>query len=532
MWVTEMDPKERQRTAPGKGNRRKNVRILKRKLDGKKEEGPVKKLRVAAYCRVSTELASQEGSLKQQMNAFQRQISRKEEWELAGVYTDDGYTGTQAMHRQAFKRMIRDCEEGKIDYILTKSISRFARNTLECLSYIRRLREIGVSVYFEKENLDTGNPASEMILSILAAVAQEESRNISENVKWSQQKRFAQGISKWSFTYGYKKENGVEFLVDQKTAPVVRRIFEEYDRGLSLPQIARSLEEEGILSPQGGRWYPKVLAGILGNEKYVGDAMLQKSCTVDHLTHRRMKNDQTKVPSYYVRDHHEAIVDRRLFERVQVVRSLKDRHKGSVQYPYFQRIRCPFCGGFLVRSCMREHGRPAVWHCRSQAFQKDCGSYYIYEKYIDQGLKKAYVELDKDLLERRAKAQDQGRSAAALEGLWMKREKERLDKIEYYFLDIMVEDICFWTWDKMTVNWKCGLKSSVGICYQRNRDIPGHQEQAQAARSLSQEGVVIRRTNLLDQNSHNRLCYYGTGSTADLRQTQGSRKAGQRQQDL
>ena len=220
------------------------------------------KKRVAAYCRVSTEHEEQQSSLQIQMSAFQEQIDSRPDWELAGIYADNGITGTQVQNRTEFLRMMNDCENGLIDYIITKSISRFARNTLECLSYVRHLKQLGVFVYFEKERLDTSSSTSEMLLSILAAVAQEESRNISENIKWSQRKRFAEGIPKWAAVYGYTKVGELEYIIDEECATVVRRIFDDYIKGKSLMEISRGLAKDKILSPFGGTWFPKVLSQI------------------------------------------------------------------------------------------------------------------------------------------------------------------------------------------------------------------------------------------------------------------------------
>ncbi|MDO5136688.1 MAG: recombinase family protein, partial [Eubacteriales bacterium] len=384
-------------------------------------------------------------------------------------------------------------------------------------SYVRFLKEMGVFIYFEKEKLDTGNAASEMVLSILAAVAQEESRNISENIKWSQRKRFAEGIPKWSPTYGYKKENGIEFLIDDRTAPVVRRIFQEYAAGSSLPQIIRGLEEDQISSPNGKRWYPKVLSEILSNEKYVGDAMLQKSRTVDHLTHKRIRNDQTEVPSYYIRNHHTPIVDRKTFEIVQTVRSLKDRHKGSIQYPYYRRIRCPYCGDFLVRSCLPSRGRPGVWHCLSRDRQRECQQYYLYEAYLDQALREAYQSLDVEELRRFSKTFCKSRSVAAASAssaISMREQTETLTKIEYFFLESLVKEITFPHWECLMVFWKWGRSSSIHLNYRKNRDIPGHLEQQAMAQWLKETSIGDQGENPFDQNALHRLYYYGKDSSA------------------
>lgn len=320
---------------------KRNVRVLKREQEPmlKTESTPkAETKRVAAYCRVSTDKEEQESSLQVQMESFRKQIEERPGWELADIYADEGITGTQAKRRDAFNRMIADCEAGKIDYIITKSISRFARNTLECLTYVRQLKTYGVYVLFEKEHMDTGNEASEMVLSILAAIAQEESRNISENIKWNQRKRYEEGRAAWKETYGYKKEGDREFVVDVKTAPVVRRIFNDYIHGKRAVEIAEALEAEGIPGPKGNHWKYASVDFMLTNEKYCGDAQCQKSYVENHLNHRRCRNNHTVVPGYYIQDHHTPIVDRETFNMAQTVRSLRSRKGHPVQYPYGGRI--------------------------------------------------------------------------------------------------------------------------------------------------------------------------------------------------
>lgn len=336
---------------------------------------PVRRVvkRVAAYCRISTDLTAQQTSLETQVNAFRQKISQHVGWRLADIYADDGVTGTSAAKRPEFMRMVRDCEAGKIDYIITKSISRFARNTLECLSYIRYLQGLGVQLWFEKEGIDTGTAFSEMLLTILAAFAQEESRSISENQKWSIRKRFEAGIEKWSFTFGYRRSQQGEYLIHPLEGETVRRIFYLYEHGMSMAAIARQMEKENRPSAFCSRWTASHVHTILCNEKYVGDVMMQKKYTVDHLTHREVRNDQTVVPSYYVRDHHTPIISRKQYDRVQTIRKLKSSHSGPAQYPYADRLHCPRCG-----AVMRQH--EAAWHCSG------CRQYHVTAKALDRAV--------------------------------------------------------------------------------------------------------------------------------------------------
>lgn len=446
--------------------------------------------RVAAYCRVSTGLEEQKSSLRTQTNAYQAMISSHSDWIFAGIYSDEGISGTQTIHREGFLRMLEDCKKGKIDFIITKSISRFARNTLECLTYIRQLNEMKIGVLFEENGLNTDSEASELILSILAAVAQEESRTISTNVKWSWKKKFQAGQAKWSLTYGYKKENGKDFLIDHATAPIVQRIYEEYYHGKSLLKISKGLEKDQIPAPGGGlRWWPKVIAEILKNEKYTGDALFQKSYTTDHITHHRVKNLNSEVAdNYYVHNHHKPIVSKELFKNVQIIRSLKDTHSGSMQYPYSTFLICPFCQEPMARNSLPEHGRPGIWRC-----SKNCSFYYIYESYINKGFLSAY-------------------------SVYSGKKTEKIYKVEYYLLSENILSITFphdkenRLWKTMQIQWKNGTSTFVPLRYKRERDIPGSQTQLSIYTGLPWKEKVTSNT-LRSEISHKRSCYYNIYSS-------------------
>lgn len=453
--------------------RQKNVKKLTvspPKQDEKEPETAVKK-RVAAYCRVSTEEDCQLSSFQIQMGSLRDQIEKHEGWELVDVYADRGATGTRADRRENFNRMIADCEAGKIDYIITKSISRFARNTVECLAYVRQLKDLGVFIYFEKEHLDTGDEASEMVLSIMAAIAQEESRNISENFKWAYQKQCEAGKVKWQQIYGYMKVGNETFVPDPERAPIVKRIFDDYYHGKSLPQIVAWLRSEEIPNLRGGKWIASGVQQILCNEKYVGDAICLKHYVSDYMEHKLVRNKGEK-PTYYIRDHHEPLVDREVFEAVQEIRALKDLHTGAVQYPYGGLLTCPICGEKLVRNLLKRTHWPAGWHCPPENGNTVCAGYYIDETYIDNALRQAYRELDMDALRRQANKRDTEIAARAEAAIRMKEEMPELGKIEYYFLKEMVESIEFRKWDLIEIKWKCGLKSSVEVKYKKLCDIP------------------------------------------------------------
>ncbi|MCD8395896.1 MAG: recombinase family protein [Lachnospiraceae bacterium] len=459
---------------------RKSVKVLK-KEKAVDVENPASLLpetkRVAAYCRVSTDKEEQESSLQTQMESFRTLIAEHPGWELADVYADEGISGTQVRHRDSFMRMIADCKAGKVDYILTKSISRFARNTVECLTYVRELRAMGVYVYFEKERLDTINDASEMVLSILASIAQEESRSISENIKWNQRKRYQDGIAKWAATFGFKKEGDEEYLIDEETAPTVRRIFDEYIHGKKAKEIAAELEAEGVPAPKGGHWQYSTVDFLLTNEKYCGDAQCQKSYVENHLTHKRRRNDQTLIPGYYIHRHHEGIVSREDFELAQTVRNLRSRKGKRIQYPYGDKITCPVCGRKMERIVLERTTSPAVWRCPPERGIVACAGHYVDEKYFDESLRTAYRELPMDELEKQTRRRDEKVALAAQEAMRMKREMPELGGIEYFFLHSMVREISFKKWDTMVISWKCGLKSTVHVDYTKVCDFPDSEAQ-------------------------------------------------------
>ena len=334
--------------------------------------------RVAAYCRVSTDKEIQQASIELQMDTYKQIIASHEDWELAGIYADEGLSGTTTRSRQQFNRMIKDAERGKIDYILAKSISRFARNTLDTLEYTRRLKDLGVGIFFEEQGLDTLSATSEIFLTIHAAFAQEESHSISENMKHGMRNRVAMGIPKWTKTFGYRCNDG-EWSIDPKEAEVIRWMYRVAARGMSLGDIAKGLKEQSIAPPGGAKeWHVHTIAMMLHNERYVGDAQLQRTMTVDFLTHRRIKNEG-QLPSPYVRDHHEPIIDRETFTRVGIITRLRNPLNGPPQLPYYGLLKCPRCGRNMVGFRIPANNGVRAWACT-------CDPVCIREKYIDRAV--------------------------------------------------------------------------------------------------------------------------------------------------
>ena len=347
-------------------------------------------IHVGAYCRVSTDKDMQKTSLETQMHAYERVIADHPGWELAGIYADKGISGTTVNKRAEFLRMIDDAKAGRIDYILVKSISRFSRNTVDLLRYVRELKEIGVNVYFEKEHIDTGNSNSEFLLSVFAAAAQEESISMSENMKSGRRLRFAQGIQQWTHLYGYAP--GWKVVPEQAT--VIRRIYTDYLNGKSLTVISEELNAEAIPVAAGkGLWAAQAVASILRNEKYAGHMLLQKSYIKDPIRHIKVSNRNAIVKQYFIRDHHKAIVTDEMWEAAKTVLAMKAPSRGITQYPFYGILRCPFCGAPMVR--FYHAGVEFFWTCggdREGVTRKErshCPPFVLYETALEKSLQDA-----------------------------------------------------------------------------------------------------------------------------------------------
>ena len=333
------------------------------------------KLRVAAYCRVSTDSDEQATSYDAQVEHYSNFIQKNVEWEFAGIFADDGISGTNTKKREEFNRMISECMEGHIDMIITKSISRFARNTLDCLRYIRQLKEKNIPVFFEKENINTMDSKGEVLLTIMASLAQQESESLSKNVKMGMQFRFQKGEVQVNHNrfMGYTKDEDGHLIIEPAEAEIVKRIYREYLQGASLKQIGDGLMEDGILTgARKPKWRPESVKKILRNEKYIGDALLQKTYTVDVLTKKRVKNNGI-VPQYYVENSHEPIIPRDLYMQVQEEMLRRSNlHSGanrkkrvySSKYALSSIVYCSKCGEIYRRVAWNNHGkRSTVWRC-------------------------------------------------------------------------------------------------------------------------------------------------------------------------
>lgn len=325
--------------------------------------------KVAAYARVSTASEEQASSYEAQVSYYTELINSRVDWELAGIYTDEGITGTSTKHRDGFKRMVADALAGRIDLIVTKSVSRFARNTVDSLTTVRDLKEAGVEIFFEKENIWTLDAKGELLITIMSSLAQEESRSISENVRWGIKKRFADGqvFMPYAHFLGYVKGPDGRPQVDPEQAQIVRRIYRMFLSGHAPNAIARALTSDGIPSPgyTKGRWYAQTIESILRNEKYRGDALLQKTYITDFLTKKQVKN-KGEVAQYYVEGSHEAIIDPATWDLVQAELDSRKGRRGI--YPFTQKMQCSVCGAFYGSKVWHSNDqyRSMIWQCNNK----------------------------------------------------------------------------------------------------------------------------------------------------------------------
>lgn len=352
-----------------------------KRIGNMSESKGIKKIRVAAYCRVSTDTEEQATSYQTQIEHYQEVISKNPEWTFAGIFADDGISATSTKNREEFNKMIRECMNGKIDMIITKSISRFARNTVDCLNYIRQLKSQNIPVYFEKESINTMDSRGEVLLTIMASLAQQESESLSQNVKLGMQYRFQQGKIMVNTTcfLGYDKDKDGNLVINPEQAEIVKRIFREYLEGKSILAICRGLERDKIQTSRGNsRWHDSSVRKILENEKYMGDALLQKTYTVDFLKKKRIKNTG-EMPQYYVTDDHEAIIPKKLFMMVQEEMARRGSERDcfgkkrgfSSNHCFSQIVYCAECGEPFRRIHWNNRGKKSVvWRCSSRLDKK------------------------------------------------------------------------------------------------------------------------------------------------------------------
>ena len=367
-----------------------NVTVIpaRQRVGSSKQNTEKPKLRVAAYCRVSTDSDEQATSYEAQIDYYTQYIQRHAEWEFVKVYTDEGISGTNTKHRDGFNEMIQDALDGKIDLIVTKSVSRFARNTVDSLVTVRKLKEKGVEVYFEKENIYTLDSKGELLITIMSSLAQEESRSISENVTWGQRKRFSDG--KVSLPYkqflGYRRGADGNPEIVPEEAEIVREIYRLFVSGRTTCWIASHLTKSGIPTPAGKKnWQASTIESILTNEKYKGDALLQKMFTVDFLT-KKKKVNEGEIPQYYVENSHAAIIAPEEWNLVQNEmarrKSLGKRYSGNSIFS--TRLVCADCGSFFGAKVWHstDKYRKVIWRCNHKFNGDKCATPTLEEEAI------------------------------------------------------------------------------------------------------------------------------------------------------
>ena len=352
-----------------------------------------RQLRVAAYCRVSTDDEEQLTSYEAQKNYYTDKIMTNKEWTMAGIFADEGITGTSARKRPEFLRMIRQCKQGKIDIVLTKSISRFARNTVDCLNYVRALKELGIAVIFEKENMNTLEVDSEILITMLGAFAQSESESISANVRWGIRQAMKEGKAtiQYKYLYGYRKgdDGKPEIIPDQ--AEVVRKIYDLFLSGTPVRGIQEYLNASAVPNINGeSKWARSAIDSILTNEKYCGDVLLQKTY-IDDCINKKVKKNTCHLPMYLVQNHHEGIISRETFDAAQAELSRRNagrspskknaptgRSRYSSKYALSDRLYCGECGTRYQRCTWRNRdgSKRIVWRCVSRV---DYGSKYCHD---------------------------------------------------------------------------------------------------------------------------------------------------------
>lgn len=379
----------------------KNVTMIPatRNLHTRAPKNSTAKRRVAGYARVSTDSDEQFTSYEAQVDYYTKYIQRNPNWTFVDVYTDEGISGTNTKKRDGFNQMISDALAGHIDLIVTKSVSRFARNTVDSLTTVRKLKERGVEVFFEKENIYTLDSKGELLITIMSSLAQEESRSISENVTWGRRKQFADG--KVSLPYkrflGYEKgPDGLPQIVPEQAKTVVH-IFDLFMMGLTPGAIARRLTSEGIPTPGGKAvWQDTTIKSILSNEKYKGDALLQKEITVDYLQ-KTKKVNEGEVPQYYVRGSHPAIIDPEYFDKVQaeIERRKKAGHRYNGTKFLSSRIVCGDCGAFYGAKVWNSNSkyRRVIWQCNNKFKGEKCQTPHLDEQDVYARFLQAYNAL-------------------------------------------------------------------------------------------------------------------------------------------
>ena len=414
--------------------------------------------RTAGYARVSTDHEEQASSYEMQMAHYKNYIESRADWDFVGMYSDEGISGTNTKKRDGFNQMIEDALAGKIDLIITKSVSRFARNTVDSLQNVRKLKENGVEIYFEKENIWTFDTRGELLITIMSSLAQEESRSISENTTWGKRKQFAEGKTSvgYSAFLGYDKD----FQINEEQAKVVKLIYKLFLGGRSFYAITKELEKRGIKSPSGkDKWYISTVRSILTNEKYRGDALIQKEYTADFLDKTRRKNTG-EIPQYYVEEHHEAIIPPDLFDFVQSEMKRREQNgKHSGVSIFANKIKCGCCGGWYGAKVWHstDKYRRVIYRCNKKYAHKGkpCSTRHLTEERnrVEQDLCVLAERIEILIQENARVAQDQNaylKQENEIRGLYVEKQGnlEKLDdqiaerESKRKTLETMIQVVC------------------------------------------------------------------------------------------
>lgn len=468
-----------------------------------KEAEEKRQLRVAAYCRVSTKSDEQATSYETQVAVYTQKISVEPGWTLAGIYADRGLSGTQAERRPEFLQMVQDCEDGKIDAVICKSVSRFSRNTLDAVNYMRKLRDLGIRLIFEKEGIDTDSEYSEMLLTVLAAFAQEESHSHSENVRWGKRKRVEKGHELLIPVYGYRKnDDGDNYEIVPEEGEAVRLIFNLYEHGTSVPEITRTLKEKGYPMPDGQRkvWDESRIHYMIANEKYAGDLQTQKFYKKSFLDYRGYRNDGV-LPSKMLKNHHEPLVPRKQFDRCNVILELKKKSTPS-NYPFADYLRCPYCGHVLRHRRLDIQYVDSHFCCEGEGA---CRNFVIMAIPAKKAILDAWNNLDLSEVQRVSTMKLKRRAEEAGKLLQGKAEHPTFDSIDYWWLDEYVAKIEFGKHSytasdlklmdetqakvlddrTITITWRCGIKTTVPSGVVRDSQDPKH-------KAILWDGFILR----------------------------------------
>jgi site-specific DNA recombinase len=407
------------------------VRVIPAKVEtGRDDANPDgEKKKIAVYARVSTMEEEQQSSQELQESYFKEMIAKNENWELYKIYADHGVTGTNTKNRTAFNEMIEDAKEQQFDIIITKSISRFARNTLDCLTYVRMLKGLKkpVGVIFDRERISSLDSSSEMLLTIIASISEEESKTISANVCWGVTKRFSQGIPHIPTTYflGYDEDEEGNLIINEEEAKTVRRIYKELLAGKGTVVIAKELTRDKVKTARGNtKWTSDSVLKLLRNEKYAGHALCQKSVTLDPLTHKLVRNKKHK-PQYFIRNHHPPIISEEDWNEAQkeLDRRSKMLHDPGGKYrraysgraPFSNMFFCGTCGMPIIRRRITSNNKEkkyhfTTWHCRvaSHKYKADftCSAKYIWEEVIERAYNEMLLKMSKEIDQIRAEGEE------------------------------------------------------------------------------------------------------------------------------